>query len=134
MGEFYVMRISAAVVVERERTGRTVVDDMVATIMRAHAREESAIWRSASVKPQSVVEMTLLLGVTEVRRPIGTRGRKSSLECEDIAADVGQPPAATGRLCHPLAGVGDMMNAVGSLDQIGAVGVMMSTIAGVGDN
>lgn len=88
MGEFYVMRTSGAVVVERERTGRTVIDDMVATIMRAHAGEESAIWRSARVKPQSVVVMNLLLA--EVRSPVGPPGRKSSIECEGIAADIGQ--------------------------------------------
>ncbi|WP_179301128.1 hypothetical protein [Mesorhizobium sp. WSM4311] len=91
MGELYVMRTSGAVVVERERAGRTVVDDMVATIMRAHAGEESAIWRSARVKPQSVVEMKLLLGDAEVHRAVGTPGRKSAcIECEGIAAGIGQ--------------------------------------------
>jgi len=91
MGESYVMRTSGAVVVERERSCRTVVDDMLATIMRAHAGGESAIWWSARVKPQSVVEMKLLLGDAEVRRAVGTPGRKSScIECEDIAASIGQ--------------------------------------------
>ncbi|WP_179296505.1 MULTISPECIES: hypothetical protein [unclassified Mesorhizobium] len=91
MGELYVMRTSVAVVVERERAGRTVVDDMVATIMRAHAGGEGAIRRSAGVKPQSVVEMKLLLGDAEVHRAVGTPGRKSScIECEGIAAGIGQ--------------------------------------------
>jgi hypothetical protein len=91
MGEFYVMSTSGAMVVERERSGRTVVDDMVATIMRAHAGDESAIWWSARVKPQSVVEMKLLLGDAEVRRAVGTAGRKSAcIECEGIPAGIGQ--------------------------------------------
>lgn len=132
MGERYMMRVfTAGMAIERKRSGRTVVDDVVATMLRAWIGEKRGC-RGVRAKAQGVVEVRLVVGDAEVRSPVRISGRGSGAEYEGIAAvDDAHRASAASRFCHPLAGIGDMIGTLDCVGQIGTINVMISTIAGI---
>src|SRR5438445_13459685 len=82
------MYAASAVAVERQRSGRTVVDDVLAAGVRSLANVECPRWQSTWLEPlkRGVVDLDLVFSDAEVRDLVDIAGAERGVENEDVLA------------------------------------------------
>lgn len=99
---------SDAVAVERKSSRRTVVDNVIGTVMRGFAGKESVRREAPLIETgkDGMIEVDFVLGFVEISDPVDISVAKSGTENEDItAAAAGQSIGSTAAVDLVGAGV-----------------------------